>query len=435
MKILLFGFIIISHLIKIAISPQCKYHPADRSKTCLIDFPACEIECEWCMDNYCMECKKGFYLDFKAKKCLACSQNCELCNGSDIKDCYKLKEGFYYDWNEKQIKNCPKEGCISCDNIFKNCYKCESGMGSLIKYGKVRDCKKCQVEGCLSCSYEKLDQCTFCLPGWKLEGNSCIKLDKECKKWDSFQNICLDCPEGQKYSYAERKCVRCPDYCKSCLHDNKCSSCNPGYYLNQNRGNCEPCKVFGCKDCPEDSKLCLNCVQGAYFDLDKMQCIPCHSTCATCSGPSKYDCNTCPKRKRKQDYFYEKVDQVYTAKVKERLISRYPSLVNKEMIISKILHPERDSECVDDCVSLENLSDQQFIHDEADGFDSSSCPTIHQDHPLADKNTINRLEFEYYATSSEDVQKKVDSENRRLENLNREREKIEKEKFESFDDI
>ncbi|BHF64329.1 hypothetical protein SprV_0200733200 [Sparganum proliferum] len=88
------------------------------------------------------------------------------------------------------------------------------------------------------------------------------------------------CPEG---TYLHRigedqVCLKCPPLCATCSGPNACITCADGFAKNPSSGACEPK---------------LLCPHRTFYSLEKMECIPCHSSCASCRGPKADDCLKC----------------------------------------------------------------------------------------------------------------------------------------------
>lgn len=83
---------------------------------------------------------------------------------------------------------------------------------------------------------------------------------------------------------------------------NNCIQCTAaGHILSANICRCASthfATANGCVACPPNSlynatlRYCV-CNQGFYPDNNN-NCLPCHSSCLTCSGPSESQCTRCP---------------------------------------------------------------------------------------------------------------------------------------------
>lgn len=417
------------------LAPNCLFHPSDQKKTCLASYPPCTPSCEWCFDKICMECKQGHFLNFNSQKCEPCYKNCKKCTGANKEQCSKLSGGFYMNPVTKEIKSCILNGCNDCDNPKQLCISCYPGFNPINEDDHIKECQKCEVEGCNVCrSSPKI--CDRCMPGWELQKDkTCKNLKKDCKNW-AFDGItCLDCPIGYSYSRTQQKCVECPENCSDCRDRNICRSCNPGYFFNSETTECKLCEVTGCKNCYEDRSLCLECSYGAYFDFALNKCLPCPNGCAMCTGPKISDCLICYKDKRLLTRRYEDLPQIVEHKIRQRLISKYPKLEQKHMLLSRVLHSEFDRQCVEECPSDQNFRDDQYYSEE-DDTDSTTCLVLVEPHPLYDHEVVNRLRFEFgkkYSKNDDESLKEIKTKMRKNDRRRLKRKKKVIENFKNGD--
>jgi len=75
-------------------------------------------------------------------------------------------------------------------------------------------------------------------------------------------------------------CKNCDSQCQTCISELECTTCNDPYYHIPNTYTCT-----------------LDCGSGFYADSNIRECLPCDSTCKTCSGPLNSDCITCDIQK------------------------------------------------------------------------------------------------------------------------------------------
>ncbi|XP_017055608.1 furin-like protease 2 isoform X2 [Drosophila ficusphila] len=87
--------------------------------------------------------------------------------------------------------------------------------------------------------------------------------------------VCLQfCPDGYFENSRNRTCVPCEPNCASCQdHPEFCTSCDHHLVMHEN-------KCYSA--CPLDT-----------YETEDNKCAFCHSTCATCNGPTDQDCITC----------------------------------------------------------------------------------------------------------------------------------------------
>ncbi|MBN3301412.1 PCSK5 convertase, partial [Amia calva] len=325
--------------------PQKTYEDVGR-KICF----SCPVPCTDCFsESLCLACQPGHFLteggcvkqcpdgtygDTNGWRCEACHSSCQSCHGLLVKDCDVCPDG-----NLPLYGQCPAASCLEgqyFDATDAKCYACDIS------------CKTCfgpQALDCSSCfTGYLLDQegsCVeHCPAGYfvKSESQLCEECSPNCETCEETSDTCVSCKKG-KYrlflhegkcwsncpeGYFERvegTCEACDDSCLTCDENKyKCLSCVKGLYLenHQCNGNCSfgsyPAEDGTCSRCSAhcdvctDANTCMkcsflylllngvckaNCPDGYYEDLDKGKCVPCHPTCATCSGPETDDCESC----------------------------------------------------------------------------------------------------------------------------------------------
>lgn len=133
------------------------------------------------------------------------------------------------------------------------------------------------------------------------------------------------CPTSQPCNY---QCLKCPTYCTTCASANNCLTCVSTYFLTLQGScvsscplntyisgttcqNCDPsCRscsgptIYECLTCPPNIVLykgeCLSSCPNQTFNsttkinsYNQILCIDCDSTCLTCSGPYNTQCTSC----------------------------------------------------------------------------------------------------------------------------------------------
>ncbi|KAL4465244.1 hypothetical protein ABPG74_001958, partial [Tetrahymena malaccensis] len=151
-------------------------------------------------------------------------------------------------------------------------------------------------------------KCTACLPGYDLIQNKCI----------------LKCGMGlflkTDPNSSQQSCVSCMQNCDNCSDANSCDTCKnnfvymkinninecvpkctlPAQYLDS-QGSCQNC-ILNCSSCsqanscdvcaPQYIKTQSNtCQCSGYFSNN--QCLPCYSSCLTCSDGQSKNCQSC----------------------------------------------------------------------------------------------------------------------------------------------
>jgi len=105
---------------------------------------------------------------------------------------------------------------------------------------------------------------------------------------DCSSGTCTSCMTGFAFDSSASICYTCGLNCINCVpsNPNNCSSCMAGAYLSSN--TCLPCSTT-CITCSGSANSCSQCPPGQYFQSN--QCALCPNNCNTCS--SQNICNQC----------------------------------------------------------------------------------------------------------------------------------------------
>ncbi len=219
----------------------------------------------------------------------ACHPDCLTCYGPNSDNCRSCNLGNVLSGSV----------CVACDKACKTCDPLEPYR-------------------CLSCFASQyltwiagLQTCTDCiLPGYVL-------------MFDSAPPRCKKC------SWSCTTCATDTSTCTNCLAgllplvDGSCNLCSDGSYINSTTGKCHPCNEFnpGCELCTngqtcdrgctgnplvlmnyfvffgyyQTNQSCSYC-GGGFYRSSQLQCLPCHSSCASCFERATY-CTACPADK------------------------------------------------------------------------------------------------------------------------------------------
>nr|XP_005987835.1 PREDICTED: proprotein convertase subtilisin/kexin type 5-like [Latimeria chalumnae] len=259
--------------------PQ-KYYEDRGRRMCL----ACPLSCVECKnESYCLSCV-GYYLYVADNKCYRCDATCQTCFGPQALDCSSCYSGYFLDQDSSCVEHCPL-GFFSnpatqlCEQCSFTCESCK---------GKSENCLRCKNEDYSLFLFE--GRCVFSCPDgyFGSADGLCEKCDRSCQTCDESKTKCSTCIKGL---YLEND---------QCL-----SECSVGYYPDED-GTCKHCSAHcnicdGSKTCKVCSYMYLlhngickaTCPEGYFEDLDRQRCLLCHMTCATCSGTSNNDCETC----------------------------------------------------------------------------------------------------------------------------------------------
>ncbi|XP_006996032.2 proprotein convertase subtilisin/kexin type 5 isoform X1 [Peromyscus maniculatus bairdii] len=177
-------------------------------------------------------CPVGHY-PAKGRACLPCPDNCELCYNPHV--CTRCMSGYFI---VPTNHTCQKLECRQGefqDSEYEECIPCE--------------------EGCLGCTVDDPGACTSCAAGYYMFEQHCYKV----------------CPE--KTFSTEWECRACGTNCGSC-DQHECYWCEEGSFLSGG-------------SCVQD------CGPGFYGDQELGECEPCHRACETCTGPGNHQCSRC----------------------------------------------------------------------------------------------------------------------------------------------
>lgn len=323
---------------------------------CHIDCATCSgpdmTDCDSCQDpsrilgsspSKCTCDTNEFIESYNPFTCTACDPSCSTCSGPLNTDCLTCTNSLIFPATTPGLCECESNQFISNYNtlVCENCgYGCATCQGS----GRY-DCLSCidpQLEMTLA-----VDSCE-CSAGFYLSSYNpvtCQPCYEACYKCNGpsatdctecslpyFINIAgrCDCPYGSYISiYNPVTCGICHGTCASCVGPNydDCNTCaTQGYVLGITPGPCScltgnyvaSIDVFSCLPCDQTCKECSGgldtectscadqnilgpdisgkcyCLSNQFINgYQPLECLDCHSSCATCSGSTLYDCLTC----------------------------------------------------------------------------------------------------------------------------------------------
>ena len=359
-------------------------------------------------------CPIGYVEDDNTGECAPCPQGCDICTPPRyhsesatkfLQECMKCEQNWKFVDDPsptvlsqvrhgKCIPNSSKQQCDkSCASCFKSgssgCVTCHPGhvlhidscsdhcppstyfistyfnsttekaltttkIENVLPQGGAGECRHCP-HTCKTC--DNLMRCTACHKGYVLrdkEYTNNLDLPQEEVGWVECATSCGDGYYTEESQ--QRVCRKCSEPCKTCSSKATCLSCHPNSFLTPN-GSCVkecpngyfrflgevipyddiededssysleiPYSNFWCKDCHSScatcsgpsgneclsckpgfawsklTKSCLPCDPGRYFDKASNQCQNCHNDCAICHGPNLNDCDRCKPPLRKDNW-------------------------------------------------------------------------------------------------------------------------------------
>ena len=228
-----------------------------------------QSNCEECYNGLCNSCQTGFFKHFD--QCKECSDNCYTCENE--KECIKCKENYeIVNGNCVIFENCAKfinNTCVQCNlgyfldetrevcvGCSENCEKCSNSACLKCYPGYVLNNSACSFQCPRLCQSCNNSTCVLCSPGYELLNNACIKCPSNCSV--CLNSACLQCESGslhnktctqtcpQGYESLSNTCKPCPENCISCSKG-LCQECLTNYPANgYYRLSNSTCKVFEC---------------------------------------------------------------------------------------------------------------------------------------------------------------------------------------------
>ncbi|CAK74559.1 unnamed protein product (macronuclear) [Paramecium tetraurelia] len=279
-----------------------------------------------------------YYSDPLFLECQQCHLTCKTCKGSSETNCLSCDTTYrqliisrcncypgYYSTGQLQCQQCHYT-CLTCYSADEDgCTSCLSAKNRVLKATKCV-CKENTMEAsntdamCSNCSY----RCSSC----NIAADHCTTCPDQSYREIGTNNSCA-CPAYYYDQPDNPICIKCYNTCYACKgqKNTECTACNPlsKRELNMN-GECvcmskyydtgiQECSICStdCLDCITSPTNCTSCnpekyllgnscqcktkLQGSflttYFVESKNQCLNCHYSCLSCSGPLVNQCLSC----------------------------------------------------------------------------------------------------------------------------------------------
>uniref|UniRef100_A0A8C1PM43 Proprotein convertase subtilisin/kexin type 5b n=1 Tax=Cyprinus carpio TaxID=7962 RepID=A0A8C1PM43_CYPCA len=262
-------------------------------------------KCELCSST-CSKCTGP-----ESKDCISCAFTRLYDNGQCVISC---DPGKYK--GERQCHLC-HHTCLECtDEGPDKCTRCSKDRFGVERYLFEGECRETCPEGyshssegtcdpcppnCTVCT--STGHCLHCTPSYYPKDGTCAKL--ECGLGQLHHNYCVTCEEGCQQCLTGQYIIIWMDVCTTSILSMRCARCDD---------HCETCDASQCYQCEEGFFLsvlkCISCKEGFYADM-KQECEPCHSTCRSCGGPDDNDCDSC-----EDDMFLERGQCISKSKIK-----------------------------------------------------------------------------------------------------------------------
>ncbi|XP_058866401.1 proprotein convertase subtilisin/kexin type 5-like [Acipenser ruthenus] len=228
-----------------------------------------------CVDK----CPVDFYEDTQSQTCSRCHSDCAECDGPDPDECVSCADSSAVLYGGQCFQECPDStyhdmdtgDCQDCD---RTCQTCKGSSSS--------DCITC-IKGMVK---NKQGHCVThwdCpLSSYQDKSGACRLCHKSCHLCTGpTQHECLSCTESH-YLLNNTCLVQCPD----------------GYYKDEDGWRCVPCHS-SCGTCSGQYECSRSCDTGYYFNASTEGCLRCHPNCKVCVGSEHTDCVTCQR-----NYFF-----------------------------------------------------------------------------------------------------------------------------------
>ena len=369
-------------------------------------------------------CPNGTF-EKETGKCFPCGDNCDVCTSAT--ECTTCRGGYYASSGKCEVCN---EKCATCSGQSTKCTECANTHKSVYSDAAGTVLTDCVTPDCPHWTFEKetgkcvpcgdncdvcasATECETCKSGYYSNGGKCKECNPKCATCDTKDTCktcksdrmtvyedaagtkvkdCIDsqiCPENN-YKQGTDKCYPCHSSCKSCTNSSSCASCEDGYFVNPQNGQCEKCDN-SCVQCSGSATSCTACKSKSF--VSNNQCLQCNSKCGECDG-SADNCTTCDSSKKS---VYDKEGTT------KKLLDCVDNCSNKQYKIDEACYP-----CDETCKTCTNSTScatcetNQFIKDGKCVTCADKCDTCDGD---ADKCTKCNSEYKtVYADTAETVQ-------------------------------
>ncbi|EDW00125.1 furin-like protease 2 isoform X2 [Drosophila grimshawi] len=241
------------------------------------------------LDNTCVSRCPPRSFPNQVGTCWPCHDSCETCAGAGPDSCLTCAPAHLHVTDLAVcLQVCP-DGYFE-DIKNRTCVPCEP------------NCASCQdrPEYCTSCDHHLVmheNKCYSACPldTYETEENKCAYCHSSCATCNgATENNCITC-RPSRYAWQNKCLNNCPD----------------GFYADKKRLECLPCHD-GCKSCSSNG-ICTECLpnwllnkkdkcaaagsdscfESEYYSHSEGKCMPCYDSCETCNGPLSSNCLSC----------------------------------------------------------------------------------------------------------------------------------------------
>jgi hypothetical protein len=242
--------------------------------------------CDICDDNYYLaENEKCTEVNYCAKsvdygRCEECvsgynligsgyNSNCTITENCLIADrdtglCLECIKGYYIDYKDGKCKSNQKDDEFKfCKIVDDSCISCENG------YFLGEDSKCSNTQGCID---SENGICNECSDAYYYGSDKKCSLIPHCI-YSKNENECIECEDNYCYNQRSKQCFYAQDIFKNCKLANEilthCFICKSDFYLNQTDNLCysnqEKGAFYKCEITNYNAKNCFRCIDGYYL--------------------------------------------------------------------------------------------------------------------------------------------------------------------------
>ncbi|XP_041082767.1 proprotein convertase subtilisin/kexin type 5-like isoform X1 [Polyodon spathula] len=257
-------------------------------KRCTPDCKKCDEQgiCRECNNHFflhlqvCVDkCPVNFYEDARSQTCSRCHSDCAECDGPDPDDCVSCADSRAALYRGQCFQECP-------DNTYHD-----------IDTGDCQDCDRT----CQTCKGSSSTDCITCIEGMvkNKQGHCVTHWDCPLSSYQDKRGACRHCHKSCHLCTGptHHECLSCTE--SHYLLNSTClDQCPDGYYKDEDGWRCVPCHS-SCGTCSGQYECSRSCDTGYYFSASIEDCLRCDPSCKVCVGSERTDCVTCQR-----NYFF-----------------------------------------------------------------------------------------------------------------------------------
>ncbi|RXM36986.1 Proprotein convertase subtilisin/kexin type 5 [Acipenser ruthenus] len=229
------------------------------------------LHLEVCVDK----CPVDFYEDTQSQTCSRCHSDCAECDGPDPDECVSCADSSAVLYGGQCFQECP-------DSTY---HDMDTG-----------DCQDCD-RTCQTCKGSSSSDCITCIEGMvkNKQGHCVTHWDCPLSSYQDKRGACRHCHKSCHLCTGptQHECLSCTE--SHYLLNNTClDQCPDGYYKDEDGWRCVPCHS-SCGTCSGQYECSGSCDTGYYFSASMEGCLRCDPSCKVCVGSERTDCVTCQR--------------------------------------------------------------------------------------------------------------------------------------------